>query len=216
MALAASLGLIADLAEAQRGFVTTRQAEARSVPRRDLARLVAAGALERAAHGVYRVAGAPRDRLDDLRAAWLQLAPQLGADERTAAEGVVSHSSAAVAYQAGLLDPFSFEFTVPGSRRVRTRRPDVSIYRAPITGPDACWAEDMLVTSPPRTVADLAAHRMDGEHLAGVVSDLLAAGQADSQAVASALAPHARAYGLADGDGRAFLTSLQTTRKARH
>lgn len=216
MALAAGLGLIADLAEAQHGFVTTRQAEARSVPRRDLARLVAAGALERAAHGVYRVAGAPRDRLGDLRAAWLQLAPQLGADERSAAEGVVSHSSAAVVYQAGFLDPFGFEFTVPGPRRVRTRRSDARIYRAPIAGPDACWAEDMLVTSPPRTVADLAAQRMDGEHLAGVVSDLLAAGHADSQALAAALAPHARAYGLPDRDGRAFLTALQATRRDRH
>jgi predicted transcriptional regulator of viral defense system len=209
MALAVSLGLVADLAEAQHGFVTTRQAEARSVPRRDLARLATAGALERSAHGVYRVAGAPRDRLGDLRAAWLQLAPVLGADERTAASGVVSHSSAAVVYQAGFLEPFGLEFTVPGPHRFRTRRADVRIYHTPIGGPDACWVEDILVTSPPRTVADLAAQRLDGDHLAGVVSDILAAGRADRQALAGALAPHAGAYGLPDHDGPTFLTALQ-------
>jgi predicted transcriptional regulator of viral defense system len=216
MSLAVNLGLVADLAEAQHGFVTTRQAQARSVPRRDLARLAAAGALERAAHGVYRVAGAPRDRLGDLRAAWLQLAPQLGTDERSAADGVVSHSSAAVVYQVGFLDPFWFDFTVPGPRRARTRRPDVRIYHAPIGGHDARWAEDMFVTSPARTVADLAAQRLDGEHLAGVVRDLLAAGHADTQTLASALAPYAQAYGLPDRDGTAFLTILQPLGRTGH
>src|SRR5437773_4490607 len=113
MGTAAALGHLADLTEAQNGLVTTRQAELRGVPRRDLARLVRIGGMERVAHGVYRLAGAPRPRLLELRAAWLQLAPGVDVDRRTPAEGVVSHASAATVYGAGLLDPVRHEFTVP-------------------------------------------------------------------------------------------------------
>jgi predicted transcriptional regulator of viral defense system len=208
MSVMAALGKLADLAEAQRGLVTTRQAEARGVARRDLARLAAGGGLERVAYGVYRVAGAPRDGLVELRAAWLQLAPWLGVDQRRAEDGVVSHASAAVVYQVGLLEPFRFEFTVPPPRRVRSRRQDVAIHRARLDAEDVAWMAEMVVTVPVRMVADLAAQRFDGDHLAGVVIDVLAKGLTDRRRIESVLAPYAAGYGLSAGDGRGLVADL--------
>jgi len=208
MGTVAALGQLADLAEAQNGLLTARQADGRGVPRRDLTRLAQAGGLERVAHGVYRVVGAPRPRLLELRAAWLQLAPGLDLDRRTMTDGVVSHASAASVYEAGLLDSGWHEFTIPPPRRVRSRRTDVLIHRESLAPADVRWVEEMLVTVPTRTVSDLAGQSMDGEHLAGVVADLLDMGLVGRRALASALAPHAHRYGGEPGNGRRFLDFL--------
>jgi predicted transcriptional regulator of viral defense system len=205
--MVAALGRLADLAEAQNGLLTSRQAALRGVPRRDLARLAQSGGLERVAYGVYRVAGAPRPRLLELRGAWLQLAPGMDVDRRTLADGVVSHASAATVYGVGLLEPVRYEFTVPLPRRVRSRRDDVVVHRAELGGNEIGWVEEMLVTVPTRMVADLAAQSLDGEHLAGVVADLLRDRRVSRGELRSVLAPHAERYGW-PGDGRGFLDDL--------
>lgn len=186
--------------------MTTAQAEQLGVPRRDLGRLVAASALERLAYGVYRIAGAPRPRWEELRAAWLQLAPALPVDERNVDHGVVSHQSAALVHQLGLLEPLTHEFTVPPPRRVRSRRTDVVIHRAGLSPDEVEWADELLVTTPIRTVTDLCGIRIDGEHLSGVVADALTRRLVDEAELAAALERHAEAYGFATG--REFLTFL--------
>jgi predicted transcriptional regulator of viral defense system len=208
MGTVAALGQLADLAEAQNGLLTARQADVRGVSRRDLARLAQVGGLERVAYGVYRVAGAPRPRLLELRAAWLQLAPGIDLDQRTVADCVVSHASAASVYAVGLLEPVRHEFSVPPSRRVRSRRDDVVIHRASLAADEVGWVEEMLVTVPTRMVGDLAAQSMDGEHLAGVVADLLNKHLADRRGLASVLASHAQRYGVQPNNGRQFLDYL--------
>ncbi len=208
MGAVAALGSLANLAEAQGGLITTRQAEARGVARRDLARLTSAGGLERVTHGVYRVGGAPRPRLLELRAAWLQLAPGLEADSRVPEYGAVSHASATLVYQVGLLEPWRHEFTVPPPRRLRSRRDDVMIHSHPIPARDVIWLDQILVTTPTRMIADLCTTRADGEHLAGVVLDLLDKHLADADELAAALAPHARGYGAKEEDGHRFLSYL--------
>jgi predicted transcriptional regulator of viral defense system len=207
MGTVTSLGRLADLAEAQNGLLTARQADLRGVPRRDLARLAQSGGLERVAYGVYRVAGAPRGWLLELRAAWLQLAPGVEVDRRTAAEGVVSHASAATVYGVGLLEPVRHEFTVPPPRRMRSRRDDVVIHRAGLGGDEVEWVEEVMVTVPKRMVADLAAQSVDGEHLAGVVVDLLRRRLVSRGDLRSALTPYANRYGW-PGDSRGFLKDM--------
>jgi hypothetical protein len=208
MGAVSSLGQLADLAESQNGLLTARQADVRGVPRRDLARLAQSGGLERVAYGVYRVAGAPRPRLLELRAAWLQLAPGVDLDQRTVADGVVSHASAASVYEVGLLDPVRHQFSVPLPRRARSRRDDVAIHRVRLESDEVGWVEEMLVTVPTRMVGDLAAQSTDGEHLASVVADVLDKHLADRRSLARALAPHAHRYGSQPGDGRQFLDFL--------
>jgi hypothetical protein len=169
---------------------------------------VKAGGMERLAHGVYRIAGAPRPNFLELRAAWLQLAPGTDVDQRTVAEGVVSHASAATVYGVGLLEPARYEFSVPSARRVRSRREDVEIHRVALTADEVGWAEEILVTVPTRMVGDLCAQTMDGEHLAGVVADLMERRLAGRAELASALAPHAARYGSQPDDGPRFLDDL--------
>jgi predicted transcriptional regulator of viral defense system len=210
MGAGVALGRLADLAEAQHGLLTTRQADTRGVPRRDLTRLVQAGGMERVAYGVYRVAGAPRPRLLELRAAWLQLAPGVDVDGRTLTDGAVSHASAAAVYEVGLLEPVRYEFSVPLPHRVRSRRDDVVIHRARLAAGAVGWVEEMLVTVPTRMVADLCAQSIDGEHLAGIVADLLDRQMADRGELAEALAPYARQYGGQPEAGDRFLEYLLT------
>lgn len=210
MGAMAALGHLADLAEAQNGLLTARQAETRGVPRRDLTRLVQAGGMERIAHGVYRIAGAPRPRLLELRAAWLQLTPGIDLDRRTLVDGVVSHASAAAVYEVGLLEPVRHEFSVPPPRRIRSRRDDVLIHRIQLAAVEVGWVEEILVTVPTRLVADLCAQTIDGEHLAGVVADLLDRHLAGRDDLATALGPYARHYSGQPTDGYEFLDYLLT------
>jgi predicted transcriptional regulator of viral defense system len=210
MGTVAALGQLADLAEAQNGLLTARQADIRGVPRRDLARLVRVGGMERVAYGVYRVAGAPRPRLLELRAAWLQLAPDVDVDRRTVVDCVVSHASAAAVYGVGLLESVRHEFSVPLPRRVRSRRDDVVIHRTGLAEDEVGWVEEMLVTVPTRMVSDLCAESIDGEHLAGVVADLLDRQMADRGELALALAPYADQYGGRPESGDQFLDYLLT------
>src|SRR5271156_1184899 len=127
MARPSPLTPIGELAQDQWGLVTRRQLMDAGIGSKTLERLVGpGGALERVAWGVYLLAGAPIPDHRDLRAAWLQLAPEIPAWERAADQGVVSHRSAAALYGLGNLPADRHEFTVP--RRRQTRRRDVRIH----------------------------------------------------------------------------------------
>src|SRR4051794_20172961 len=100
----ATLSRLRPLAEEQWGLITRRQAERVGIPSTTFERLIADDAvLERVAHGVYRLTVAPTPDHLALRAAWLQLAPEMLLWERGAADGVVSHRSAAMLYGLGHL-----------------------------------------------------------------------------------------------------------------
>jgi hypothetical protein len=171
-----------------------------------LARLARDGAAERVSHGVYRLAGVPVDDRIELRAAWLQLAPDTPVWERTASQGVVSHRSAARSYRLGHLSADTHQFTLPVRRQ--SRRTDVHIYCADVG--DVEWADldGLLVTSPARIAADLLADREDPEAVAHVIADALRADLTHPAAVAPEIARFAARFRLADGDGIAFLDWL--------
>lgn len=196
---------VADLAAEQWGLVTTAQARAVGVSPQAIARFTNNGALERMTHGVYRVTGAPATPLDSLRAAWLALDPARRAGERLRDEepAVVSHRSAAAIHHLGDLETDEFEFT--SSARKQTRRPDMRLHRG-LVGPGEWSVIDGLpVTTPVRTVDDLAADRIDGGHLAGVVRDALTRQQVDDQELIAVLRQHAHHYGAPMGDGEALV-----------
>jgi predicted transcriptional regulator of viral defense system len=208
MSIGRTLAELADLAESQQGMLTTRQADDRGIPRRDLSRLAGSGGMERVAHGVYRLTGAPRPRLLELRAAWLQLAPGVDLEQRIPSDGVVSHASAATVFDVGLLEPVRHEFTFPSTRRVRSRRDDVRIHHADLGPEHVMWFSDILVTTPVRLIDDLCAAAMDGSHLAGVVADLVHAGHVQPDGLVPVLGRYAGRYGSSPGDGRALLDYL--------
>jgi predicted transcriptional regulator of viral defense system len=201
---APTLQRLAELAQDQWGLITRRQAERAGVSRATLDRLAASGAvLDRVAHGVYRLAGTPMPDHVDLRAAWLQLAPDIPAWRRTPEQGVVSHRSAAALYGLGHLPADRHEFTVPARRQ--TRRLDVRIHQRRLTPQECVDLRGLPVTRPSRVASDLLYDREDPEAVAHVVADAIRGADDDPGTIAGALAPHAGQFGLRRGDGLALL-----------
>jgi len=203
----ATLGRIAAVGQDQWGLVTRRQVELVGVPQTTVERLTAPGSvLERVAHGVYRLAGAPAPDHLELRAAWLQLAPGVFGWERTPEQGVVSHRSAAELYGLGHLPADRHEFTLPD--RKQTRRPEVRLHRRSFT--DAEWVRHcgLPVTRPARIASDLLYDREDPEAVAHIVADAIRGSYDYPGTFAGSLAAHAARFGLRRDDGFGLLRWL--------
>lgn len=207
MARVATLDSLANLAEDQWGLVTRQQAEGAGLAWSTIARLAAEGSvLERVTQGVYRLRGAPPSDHLELRAAWLQLAPATPVWERSTAQGVVSHRSAASIYELGDLVAERHEFTFPGRRQ--TRRSDVRIHRALLGRTDWINLKGLLVTRPARTAADILTDGEDPDAVAQIVATALRKVNDYPRTFATTLAPLAQRFGLRKGDGLALLRWL--------
>jgi hypothetical protein len=199
-----ALARIADTAQEQWGLVTRRQLEGARIPGTTLERLTAPNAaLERVAHGVYRLVGTPIPDHLELRAAWLQLAPDVPAWERTPEEGVVSHRSAAAMYGIGHLPADRHEFTVRD--RKQTRRPDVRLHRRPLENGEWIQLRGLPVTRPSRIASDLLYDHEDPGAVAQVVADAIRPVYDYPGTFAKTLAPHSGRFGLRRNDGLALL-----------
>jgi predicted transcriptional regulator of viral defense system len=197
---------LGQIAQDQWGLVTRRQAERAGVSPATLQRLASESVLERVAQGVYHLTGAPTPDQLALRATWLQLAPDVLAWERTPAEGVVSHRSAAAAYDLGHLPADRHEFALPVRRQ--SRRPDVRLHHRQVVDGEWISLRGLPVTRPSRIAADLLADREDPEAVAHVVADAIRGAYDDPGALADALAPHAAKFGLRQQEGIALLRWL--------
>lgn len=202
------LSRISAIASDQWGMVTAAHASAAGTGAQALARLANNGELERIGHGIYRLAGAPPGPHDELRAAWLAIDPGRTPTERisTGPTEVVSHRSAAVLHELGDLEADILEFTT--SVRRQTRRRDVAFHRGVIGFGDWTLADGLPVTTPLRTITDLAVTRIDRGHLGGAVRDAILVHAVPVADAAAALAPYARTYGATAGDGRQLVRIL--------
>jgi hypothetical protein len=168
--------------------------------------MASAGVLERVAHGVYQLAGAPPPDHLDLRAAWLQLAPDIPAWERTSQQGVVSHRSAAGLYGLGHLPADRHEFTLPARRQ--SRRPDVRLHQRALRAEESTSLRGLPVTRPARIASDLLDDKEDPEAVAHVVADAIRGAFDYPGTFADALGRHATRFGLRRDDGLALLRWL--------
>jgi len=202
-----TIGRLGEIATDQWGLVTRRQAERAGVSRATVDRLTARGSLvERLAHGVYRLTAAPVPDNVELRAAWLQLAPDVPAWERTPAQGVVSHRSAAALYGLGHLPADRHEFIV--ATRKQSRRPDVRLSHRQLNSGEWIALRGLFVTRPARIASDLLLDHEDPEAVAHVVADAIRGAYEYPGEFADAFAPHAGSFGLRRGDGVALLRWL--------
>jgi len=158
------------------------------------------------AQGVYRLTGAPPPDHLELRAAWLQLAPEVPAWERTPEQGTVSYRSAAALYGLGHLPADRHEFTLPVRRQ--SRRKDVRLHHRSVSPSEWIVLHGMPVTRPSRVAADLLADKEDPEAVAQVIADAIRSIYDYPGTFADALAPHAARFGLRRGDGLALLRWL--------
>ncbi|TWD79764.1 putative AbiEi antitoxin of type IV toxin-antitoxin system [Kribbella amoyensis] len=194
------------LADEQWGLVTSQQVEATGIAKSTLARQVRNGVFERAGTGVYRLKGSGAVEHLELRAAWIQLDPATPAWERSAAQGVVSHRSAAELFGLGQLPADIHEFTLP--QRKQLRRSDVRLHRARLDDADWTRRGGLPVTRPRRIAADLLAEREDPGAVGQIIADALRAGLESSADVAAAVAPYALSHGFRSGDGLGLLRWL--------
>lgn len=200
------LDVLATVADEQRGFFTTAQAESAGVSRVEVARLASREQLERVERGVYRMRGSGFEGHSALRGAWLALHGKAEPITRGASAIVVSHASAAALHGIGDLLADEAEFTV--SRRLQTIRDGIRVHRAELSDDDIEIVEGLPTTTIVRTIADLVADGHDGEHVGTAVGDAVRRGAVSMSALSAALAPYAARRGFSSGDGAALLDDL--------
>lgn len=140
-----SLNVIYDIAERQGGYFTASQARDRDVSHQQLYYLSRSGSIERVAHGIYRLKRFPSQPFEDVIVATLW-----------AGEGAVaSHETALAVY--GLTDamPPVIHVTIEG--RFRGRKKGVTVHTAPLGKGERTMRDNVPVTSPVRTIRDMAA-----------------------------------------------------------
>lgn len=148
-------------------------------------------ALERVAHGVYRVRGGETPEHLELRAAWLQLAPGTPASERTPEEDVVSHRSAGLLYNLGHLAADLHDFTLPVRRQ--TRRDDDRLRRLELENGELAIHRGLPVTKPARIAADLLDEREIPAAVGQLIADALRSGYESPRRFADAVGRTRRA-----------------------
>jgi hypothetical protein len=203
-----TLNRLSRISEDQWGLVTVRQAALAGVSETSLRRLAtdSVQVLELVADGVYRLAGAPEPDQLSLRAAWLQLAPEILAWKRTPNQGVISHRSAAALYGLGHLPADVHDFTVPGRRQ--SPQPDIRLYQGRVNRTEWLKIHGMPVTRPSRIAADLLDDEEDPEAVAYVIADAIRSTYDYPGTFADTLGPYAARFGLRPGDGLALLKWL--------
>ena len=201
-----AISRLAEVSADQWGLVTRQQATNAGVAPATLARMIKSGVLERIAHGVYLMAGSPRPDHAELRAAWLQLAPDTPAWDRTGEQGVVSHRSAAALYELGHLPADTHEFTV--THRRQARRDDVHVHVRKLDQTEWIAFRGLLVTRPSRIAMDLLMENEDPEAVAQIVVDALRSAKDDPRTFEKELAPLAFRLGFKRHAGRSVLRWL--------
>jgi predicted transcriptional regulator of viral defense system len=162
------------IAERRWGLVTTAQAEEVGVNRKQLARMASAGAMERVAQGVYRMAGAPPQDHEAIYATWLALGGASASRAETGVASVVAAGvTAAVVHGIGDFVPDGFDFIVPA--RKGTRLPGVRLRVRRLNRDEVIPVGGLPALTMERTIADLIEIGTDLSLVAGAVRDAVRA-----------------------------------------
>lgn len=181
---------LGEIASQQWGLITTSQAATVGVNRLQLSRLNQAGALERLAHGTYRMAGAPPAEDEHILSAWLSLAT-------TGEPPVAAGATAARLHRIGDLWLDKIDFTT--STRRTTRRPDVRLRTRHLDSTDVTIAMGIPTMTAARTIADLTEQHTDPSLVADIARDADYRGILNRRHLARALEPLASAHRQPDG-----------------
>jgi predicted transcriptional regulator of viral defense system len=171
-----TLARLGPVAERRWGLVTTAQAEDAGVSRKQLARMASAGAVERVAQGVYRMAGAPPQEHEAIYVAWLALGSATAPRTETGVASVVAAGqTAAVVHGIGDFLPAGFDFIVPA--RKGTRLPGVRLRIRRLTREEVVPVSGLPALTVERALADLVEIGTDLALVAGAARDAVRAGK---------------------------------------
>lgn len=173
-----------EIAVAQDGHFTTRQAAEVGYSPQLLAHHLGAGRMLRVRRGVYRLVHFPAGDHEDLTTVWLW----------SEQEGVFSHQTALARHDLSDVLPARVHLTLPEAwRKRRVRTPDgVVLHYGDIAKSEQRWFGSIPVTAPLRTLEDCAAEHLSPELLRAAALDALSRGLVARRQLASvdaALAP---------------------------
>ncbi len=170
------------VAESQRGLLTRRQARQEGLSPSAIKRRLGSGQWVRVLPGVYRIAGAPVDFVQTLRAAALY----------------VGRSGAICGRAAALLHGFprigAERVELASHRNLRCAQ-GIDVHKTRLSRSDIVFLDGVPVTSELRTLVDLA-NSLDDDELKAVLEHLLRTRRFSAESLAKALARR-RAPGIA-------------------
>jgi predicted transcriptional regulator of viral defense system len=171
------------VAAQQGGYFTARQAIAAgyAYPRQHYH--VQIGDWERVERGVFRLYDYPQPERGDLITLSL-----LSHDRTGQPQAVVSHDTALVVHDIGDVNPARVHLTVPPGFR-RQLSPHVALHRAVLSNADWEERDGFRVTTPLRTLLDIASSPASWPYLDSGVRDALRRGMVRSRQLLSAVAP---------------------------
>lgn len=209
MSTLTALPILADLAVQQWGMFTTAQAHTRGISRLQLARLNAAGAIERVVHGIYRECGVPTEELDALRATWLSLSPSVTVDARLvdpATDFVISGLSATQVHGFGDWYVPALEFSSP--QRKQSQRKLVKFRHRTLSSMSVTIVDGLPVTTLEQTIVDLLTQSEDFSNVARAFADLIRDGRIFLPELEMMLDPISHRLGFKREAGKAVIRRL--------
>lgn len=153
------------LAETQGGYFTASEAKALGYLYPHQHFHVKRGNWVRVDRGIFRLKHFPVSNHEDLIRWWLWSRKQ----------GVISHETAAAIYDLGDMLPRKTHLTVPQNFRKITPR-SVILHKAQLKAMDIEKREGFVMTTPLRTIFDLAQGKLDPERLRLVTQDAIKKG----------------------------------------
>lgn len=156
------------VAKHQRGYFATHQVEASS---QLLSYHAREGNLERVRRGIYRVADFPPAHDEEYVVAYLW----------TEEEGVLSHQTALAVHELSDVLPNAIHLTVPAVWRERERKiPEAyRLHYADLDDDETEWAGPVVVTTPRRTLQDVAEAGMNPERVERAIDEALRRGMVE-------------------------------------
>lgn len=152
------------VAESQAGYFTTVQAGAAGFTPSLLSYHVKRGQFERVRPGVYRLKRFPASPYEDLFVAWLW----------AGSEAVISHDSALALYDLSDLLPAETHVTVP--RTASRRRAGLRLHTSGLQRSDVMRYAGLPVTTPARTIVDVASAGLADELVLQAIHEALQRG----------------------------------------
>lgn len=142
---------IVEIAKQQKGYVATFQLP--EISPQLFAHHVSSGNLERVARGIYRITAFPNFDDEEFVVAYLW------SKER----GVLSHETALSVYQLSDVLPNQVHITLPRDEApIRREMPEwITVHFGDITQEEQQWYDAVPVTTPARTLIDIAADSID-------------------------------------------------------
>jgi predicted transcriptional regulator of viral defense system len=154
-----------EIARGQAGYFTAKQAKKAGYSRRVQHYHAQKGHWHRIERGIYRLVEYPSTPHEDL-VRWILW---------SRGKAVVSHETAAAVYELGDVMPARIHLTVPLDFR-KTFPDSVIVHRAILPPEDTSRWQDIAITTPLRTLLDLAGSWIESDALADIVREALRRG----------------------------------------